>query len=403
MKFVGILSMLLVLLVSSGCGSLVTTYGVSTGSAGQKSLNGFGTFRLAIKQEGFRTRDLNRLSHRTRVFDAMVWTPSELDTISQENTRWFDSWLRQGDRTLIYILPDSGSELDYWADLIDKAKPEQTVEYRRRIAQARNKELKWSLAREEIAGNGWFIVEPVVGDPKVELGVKPFSMAEHDAIVEAGVQGRFQFNPTGPASSGYWRQLPGEVGSSEIVFEAKGKLGELVRVAEISSPDWENSRVIVVGGGSQLTNYALSSEEGASLAADLISDLLERREQRVSGDPMADRNYPTVGFARTQYSDLPVSQYSGGTLKSPGLDVLTVWPLSLVTIHSLLLGLVVCLRLLPIFGRPKRLVLADTQDFAVHIDAVATMMQRGGGLLFARSRIQEFRRRFKNFGQTEKE
>jgi hypothetical protein len=75
------------------------------------------------------------------------------------------------------------------------------------------------------------------------------------------------------------------------------------------------------------------------------------------------------------------------------MELLTVWPMSLVTMHGVILGLVICLMLMPIFGRPKRIRRSKQSHFGDHLDAVAALMNRTGGERYARARISEYMKR----------
>ena len=143
----------------TGCTDLKTDYGQSKGVNGRRSLNGFGAFRSAYQQAGFRSRDVSRLSDRVRRTDVIVWTPMMIGAIDDKVTRWFDRWLRQGGRTLVYVAPDSGSEADYWMDAAALASPEQRLEYRKRAGRAINDRITWRMNREEVESNGWFRID----------------------------------------------------------------------------------------------------------------------------------------------------------------------------------------------------------------------------------------------------
>src|SRR6056297_2235315 len=129
----------LIPLLVGGCGRFSTEYGISRGTTGRSSLNGFGFLRDAYQQAGFRTRDISRLSDRVARSEVIVWTPQVNKPIAANVTRWFERWMRLGDRTLIYIVPDSGSETDYWQAAAQLAPPEQRLEYRRRAAESINR------------------------------------------------------------------------------------------------------------------------------------------------------------------------------------------------------------------------------------------------------------------------
>ncbi len=119
----------------SGCAEISTDYGKTKGTSGYKSLNGFGALRTSYEKSGFRSRDVNRLSDRVMRTDVIVWTPQVLGSVNPQVTRWFERWLSRGNKTLVYIVPDSGSEADYWIEAAKLAPPEQRLEYRKRAAK----------------------------------------------------------------------------------------------------------------------------------------------------------------------------------------------------------------------------------------------------------------------------
>ena len=106
----------LICILCSGCTKISTEYGRTKGLSGRSSLNGFGALRASYERAGFRSRDVTRLSDRVLRTDVIVWTPQVLGAVNPQVTRWLEKWLSRGNRTLVYIVPDSGSEADYWLD-----------------------------------------------------------------------------------------------------------------------------------------------------------------------------------------------------------------------------------------------------------------------------------------------
>ena len=157
-----IVGLVLVLWVTGGCSRLRTDYGPSKGATGHQSLNGFGALRNSYQQAGFRCRDVGRLTNRVARTDTIVWTPQLLTPVGTKVTQWFDRWLRRGGRTLVYIVPDSGSEADYWIDAGKLAPPQQRLEYRKRAAKSINARMSERMNRHTVKSNGWFSVEPLV-------------------------------------------------------------------------------------------------------------------------------------------------------------------------------------------------------------------------------------------------
>jgi hypothetical protein len=279
----------------AGCTRLSTEYGKTKGISGRNSLNGFAALRTSYGQAGFRSRDVTRLSDRVMRTSVIVWTPQILGSVDPKVTRWFERWLSRGDRTLVYIVPDSGSEADYWDDAAKLARPEQRLEYRKRAARSINERMMWRLNRVAVQSNGWFRIEPLVhrtklgkvgGGWKEELG--ELSPEETDVSVEYVVvafdadsnQPTGKNNPamlsTGPTGPGSPQRIPpSDTKPTKTPIRYQDRLsteaGEPV-VAEISSKNWKDSKIIVVAGGSLLTNYAFARPLSRRLADRIIAE-----------------------------------------------------------------------------------------------------------------------------------
>lgn len=414
------------LLVASGCSEIGTDYGQSRGVSGRTSLNGFGALRRAFEQAGFRTRDVTRLSNRVRRTDVIVWTPQVLTSIEPNVTTWFDGWLRQGDRTLIYIVPDSGSEADYWLEAARLAPPGQRLEYRRRAARCINERVSWRLNRPAVQSNGWFQIETLQSRrpvrrlrgpwrdtleadaaaegaledstserpkptrllPAVEYAIVPFDReAAKSAAFGPQAQGTV-VGPTGPGSSGaagipWMMQTSSEPTSTPVTFRPllfDDRNSPVV--AEIRSQRWKGSKILVVAGGSWLTNYAFSRSTNRRLADQLIA----------SSDPAAPSDR-LAGFLTSDWRSIAVSDRAPDAPQTSGMEMLSEWPISMITMHGVVLGVVICLILVPTFGRPRKLRRANASDFSHHLDAVAALMKRVGGENYARQRISDYMKR----------
>jgi hypothetical protein len=412
-----------------GCSRLSTEYGKSKGIGARTSLNGFAALRAAFEQAGFRTRDVSRLSDRVRRSDVIVWTPKILGPVDDNVTNWFDSWLQQGSRTLVYVIPDSGSEVDYWADAMKLAPPEQRLEYRKRAGQAINQRMQWRLNRAPVPSNGWFEVEPrkdarsvrpIAGqwltdiqqpsgdadgsqDPTfgaIEYALRPFDAAKSAAGATAAgsttsgpTSTTVSFVPTGPSTSIWLTPVtttPTEVAVEYVPLLSIDDQGDMV--AEVRSDTWLDSRIVVVAGGSLLTNYAFTRPANQRLA-DRIIAAAQPSGTTSSGTPSSGKDEPVVGFLTSDWGNVPVSERQADTPQSTGMEFLTEWPISIVTMHGVVLGVLVCLMLIPIFGRPKRLRQVAANSFGHHLDAVAALMNRAGGEAYARERISDYRKR----------
>ncbi|TWU40428.1 hypothetical protein [Novipirellula artificiosorum] len=402
---------LVILVAAAGCNRLSTEYGHSSGVQGRQSLNGFGALRETFVQAGLNDRDIRRLTQRVERCDIIVWTPEYLTSIQSDATRWFDRWLRRGGHTLVFVIPDSGSETDYWLQASRLASAEQRLEYRRRAARSINQRMQWRLNRTTMPTNGWFVSEPLVqrrgfsktdgpwargalsqleGETKkeIEFRLKPFvredpqaSGATSTATVPIPAN-TSDLGPTGPGSPTYLFPGAATPTSTDVDFVSlvQSESG-LPIVAKIESAKWKDSKIIVIAGGSLVTNFAMTDPFSAALTAKIVQSSL-------ASNPPDGR----VGFISAAPTSLPVSEPDASVPKASGMELLTTWPISLVTIHAVLLGLVICLMLLPSLGRPKRVRYSVQGDFGDHLDAVASLMNRAGGEDYARSRIREYMR-----------
>ncbi|MDA9778927.1 hypothetical protein N9D38_10835 [Rubripirellula sp.] len=417
-----------------GCERLRTDYGESRGTNGRTSLNGFGAFRASYEKAGYQTRDMSRLSSRSKSIDAIVWLPKVHHSNSGEVISWMESWLSQGGRTLVFVVPDSGSERSYWENAGSLAAVDQRLEYRRRKMRGINQQIQWRLNRRKWIVGGWFEVLPFEHRERVESIAGPWvvssqvspasdeplyeteggdktisingSLDEHrDLWVEYRIQEYDaatdptstkqiasanldnQSADTGPGALSSRRpsfrfETVADLSSKKISAESmvENIEGEPL-VVRLSSEDWKDSQMFVVSGGSLLTNYALTDTWNCQLADRLI----------LSGKAGRSTN-PVVGFLSSDWIPIVVSDNQPNRPSKTGMEMLTQWPLSLITLHGIFLGGVVCLMLLPILGRPRKLHRETPTDFTHHLDAVGKLMKRAKGEVYARRRIEEYRR-----------
>ncbi len=392
-----------------GCGDgLRSEYGESQGSLAERSVNGFTTLRNAYRAAGLQDRGVSRLTDRVKRLDVIVWTPAHPAGIDDETTRWLETWLRQGGRTLVYVLPDSGSEAAYYREARPLAPPAERLEYRRKYAESLIDEHAWQVARGVLPSNGWFVARPKVQRSTLKAVPRDRAVSPPAAdrlshrfewILEAydpddsSQQGSPINVPAGPTTPP-WPLAPRvSPTGTEVTFDSllESEHGDTL-LARVTSERWNESQIVVLAGGSLLTNYALTQEPYQQFADDLIDISLPDRKDGVGvqlAKAAAEDEWPDVGFSH-QVGTIPVQVSSGEIPRAVGGELLRVFPLSFVTIHAVILGLVVLLMLVPVFGRPRRMHRGTLTRFADHLDAVATLMRRRGGETFARRRISDY-------------
>ncbi|MEM6780155.1 MAG: hypothetical protein AAF670_21060 [Planctomycetota bacterium] len=389
------IGLLVLLLMSTGCSRFVTTYGDSKGFNGDRSLNGFGALRDTIETISSRiqTRDLYRLSKRSRDNDAIVWIPSKWPPANEVDAiEWMDEWMKSGGKTLVFVVPDGGSTDAYWRLASSSAPAEDSLEYRRRLARQVNQRLISEANRKDVDVSDWFRAVATRGG----LTLDDFRSASFD-LQEASSQATAA-SPNGASTSADSAEAEEDASDQRMLFEPLDEadpegLPEMRHVtilASTSRMSWDESRVIVVAGGGLLTNFAMTQRPAQMMATDIAESI----DSRIS----ANQETLTVGFLESNETPIPISKAAPNAPVATGMEALTTWPLSLISIHALFLGIVMCLMLMPIFGRPRSVRYNDPTRFGNHLDAMATLMHRGrhrdaaADQRYARERISRYMR-----------
>ena len=73
-----------------------------------------------------------------------------------------------------------------------------------------------------------------------------------------------------------------------------------------------------------------------------------------------------------------------------GFELFRVWPLNVLLVHCIALGLLFCLARFPIFGRPRQLQSGPESDFFKHIVAVGEWLEKTGNATYARQLIANY-------------
>lgn len=420
----GCLALVCLTLLLAGCRpkKLETSYGNSTGYAGRESINGFGGLRTLYEEVGWRTRSISRLNERARRLDAIVWIPDVPTGIQSDATEWFEAWMQAGGKTLVYVTYDGVSDAAYWRQAAQHATPQQRLEYRRRLANAQFEQFARQLRLEVPESNGWVQWQrlsnprPVRTEKIQTAAAAPSSEETRRASAEdegarndqslgslgldAPLSVRVEVSDVagsnesdnGNQTAGGTGQAAGPVLPWNIplhTVDEKSDTDVRVRpavslasgvplITEVTSAEWGDSKVMIVAGGSLFSNFAFTTESGRMLASNLVADSGEAAQ---------------VGFLHTSVSPLSVDESDGSTAARTGMELLVVWPISLITMHGALLGIVIVLILMPVFGRPRRIKQPSQTDFADHLDAVAGWMERAPNDHYARQKISEYMQR----------
>lgn len=365
------------LIFEVGCSKLTTEYGKTGGSSAYSSINGYGTFRQAIKNAGFNDREMNRLTDRLkRNTDLVVWAPQNEKTLNSEAVAWIDSWLKQGKRTLVYISPDSGSEVEYWKSTRTMAPAEKRMEYRRRAARSQTERKQNRFTVGQPPSYEWFTITELP-QPETISGVKgPW------APTDPKIRGSsMSSSPTKPLEYEVSTATSPENNTTRVLLETSNGTAYVVK---ITSNQWNNSQILVVSAGSLLSNFGLTQKSNQALADKIIREAAAVKNSGLQ-----------AGFLNNNGTSLVVSNANSGAPVASGMELLTVWPISLLIMHGIFLGVVICLMLLPIFGRPRKLLHVSSGNFGHHLDAIAALMKRAGGERYARTKISDYMKRIR--------
>ncbi len=399
-------------MVTTGCSSTKypsDAYGYSQGPQSKNSLNGLSVFRNFVDSQRFRTYHVEKLSGRVENLDTIVWTTVDFNMPSEASSFWFNRWLAaKPNRTLVMVGRDFSAASLYWKDAADRANDTSKIEYRTEGAFVDLRHESECRQVRSTTKNDWFALEtrPNRTTTKEFRGLwadeltgtsfewshrhvpRRLDQSEIDSMVKVDEE-----DETEPEEI----EIKAEIdlwGNVEYVeppvfqaFDSPPEYESLLEssdgtplVMRIRRKDWGNSQLIVLANGAPILNYSLLRQKNTTIA-----DLLVR-EWKANG---------RVGFLRSSSDPAIVNENdSANALK--GFEMLTVWPLSLVTMHAIILGMIVLLALIPIFGRARSLPQRATRDFGHHLEALGNLLHNTQDRRYALQTISNYFRHVKN-------
>jgi hypothetical protein len=155
-------------------------------------------------------------------------------------------------------------------------------------------------------------------------------------------------------------------------------------IYEILDPSWGDSRLIVVNNASLCCNYALADTDRRRVTMSIIER--SREDSRA-----AFLSVPN-----------PVLRYASPPSNDPfGLALFTIYPLNIILIHCLLLGIVALIVMWPIFGRPQAIPERNTTDFGRHIEAFGQLLRKTRDRTYALQMVGRYHREIKKDNSSE--
>lgn len=412
LKAASILAWCCLAIVLAGCrNSLSTQYGLSDGSDARYSPASVSLFRNLCIENGKPTIVVRSFSPRAMTrLKAIVWSPDSFEPHDPAALLWIDRWLSSGERTLVYVGRDFSPTADYWAQAAGEfvnskqtmknsvyAREQQAVELatldKMRSRVRSNVVTPWcvfdhSTGNEEKVTNLKGPWAESTDATKTRLFVRSYPVP-YSAESLASFQDELDWQPkdTGvkPANtSGYelsWQDSDAKMLKTVKLLSQEGlpNMESLLAthddralISECTSPRWGKSRVIVLSNSSLISNLSLITPENLGLAKKLIDKLPNQ----------------TIGFLAGSM-DPPVRKDDFSS-QQKGFEMLTMWPLNVISLHAVFLGMLVLLAAFPIFGRAKRLPAKSTREFSQHIEAVGGLLAKSQDRSYALATLAEY-------------
>ena len=395
-----IVASLAVCLLVTGCGrqGLDSTYGRRRG-LGATSVAGTSVLSEMIEQRGAQVATWSRISPKLDQYDVIFWFPDDFSPPTLEQRVALDDWLINGlNRTLVYVGRDFDAATAYWESVLPDVEAEQWEEASNRIARS---EAFYASKRQLETGGGkyarWFTVQADSPPAEVVELSSDFGWEEGISVdrVDLRVETRLrqptiqdlktaagtQAPPNTPVftwelekweAEQYQRVMDRTIPDSRVLLDSNA--GPLVR--EVADPRWGDSQVLVVANGGFLLNLPLVNYEHRKLASRLLDE--------------AEVDDRQVVFLESGAGGPPVYHEEPEDSAPTGLELFTVWPIGMIMLHLLGLGVLACFVLFPNFGRARSLPQQSPSDFGQHINAVGELLSHTKSQSYVTEQLQNY-------------
>ncbi|GIX00679.1 MAG: hypothetical protein KatS3mg111_4011 [Pirellulaceae bacterium] len=391
-------------------------FGVVTGRDSIDSVNGVGFFREMWEERGVRCYAVKKLSPRLQEFDAIVLIGDTYAPPGQAARQWLMEWVSAEEgRSIIYFGRDYNAAIHYYRQLLGTTDPSLHPRVRQEIAWREVSELRKRHA--EIDGNvfaEWFYLDihrplkhyqqfqgvwadalnglpgawPVrsvfhppslkwktrvpsrLNNAAVEEGASPAAtLAEEE---ETPTIRRSVWSPDEFATLDDWHAAFRRLPASRILLSGEDGTPLIYRL--VVGPGG-SSQVLVLANGAPLLNASIVEPMHQRIGQQLIAACLPARR---------------VAMIRFDQSGLLITDAPDADGRGIGLEMLTVWPLSVITMTAALVGILCCAALFPILGRPQSLPQRRITDFGLHVESLGKLWQRTGDQRFALETLRDY-------------
>ncbi len=358
MRWTTLLSLSMVVFLM-GCASqeINTTYGRRRGRS-RPSVNGTSVLAEMFRQAGYKVTTWSRLSPRLKRSKVIIWTPNSFELPSGDEIDHLENWLANDrNRTLVYVARDYDAAIEYWRLLAGQSEGQSFIDRRRQLARAQAEHALLRSYTGKALDCEWFSMDSLSGFiPVTPNG--PWAENIDSENTNIVVAGRLNF----PKVENVQR--------STMLGSDDGQL-----VVQVTSDPWgDNSQLIIVINGSCLFNLPLINHEHRKIAGNLID---------------ACGTAGRVTFLESGPSAIPISD------KDPraytGFEAFTVWPISSILMHLTIAGILYCVMVYPIFGKPWDVPDETPSDFGKHIRAMGELLALVNDRSAALAQVRQYR------------
>jgi hypothetical protein len=333
-------------------------YGQPVGVAGH-GIQGTSLLASMFRDAGYRVTTARTLGRTVNRSNVVVWFPDRYRPPSKATCDFFETWLSETPgRTLVYVGRDYHADVAYWRRQDDEVAasqnvdPKMTYDVRRWYARARADQQSRDSRRLQSASCKWFRLDRDILPRDAEALSGPWSETAAQAKVP-------------PVVSTHWSTIA-EPHEELLVSDNE------VLIAKVMRSHWKQNRMILVANGSMLLNLPLVDVANQALADRLIAEC---------GTP-GRAVFLTSGVVDPPIASAPRSHYL--------LRVFTTPPLRCILMHLAVLGMVYCLAVFPIFGRPRNVHGPSRTDFGRHVLALGRLLAKTGDADYAYAARKEY-------------
>lgn len=412
----------LLLPLFSGCSYLPwpESYGEVSGTNSMRSMNGLGVHRRMWESTGAKILSPQKLSPRLDSIDTIVLVDSSYKPPGSLARDWLEAWLgRKSGRTVVYFGRDFDARLMYREDTLQLVSATQLERAQTQLASQRaqnyverNSQIpedtfcRWFYLRtsarptvhekftgpwaKEVAGldGKWptgVLLEPPEEQwkskkPSWMTGAKPTLAPARTFVVGADAdqslgdkevqRSVWQSNELDDAEA--WDSEWALAGSAQVLLA--GANGAPL-VHQIKHSKFPGSKILIVANGAPFTNASLVKPLHRKISELIIEDCLPAKR---------------VAMIEFDENGLLLSNVASSNETNFGVQLLTVWPLSAITMHAAFFGIIAFVVMLPILGRPQSLARRTVTDFGLHVEAMGRMLFESRDLLYGLKSIQDY-------------